>query len=73
MIKLATLLINFYQSFISIVLKNVLGTSAFCRYDVTCSQYAKKAFQNHGLVKGLNLSIRRLLSCQPLTSFKSGG
>lgn len=61
----AILLINFYQSFISVSLKNILGTQAFCRFDVTCSQYAKTSIQNYGLTHGLVLSIRRIIICQP--------
>jgi len=36
-----------------------------CRYVPTCSQYAVEALQKHGLIKGLFLSIKRLLSCHP--------
>ncbi len=36
-----------------------------CRYVPTCSQYTVEALQKHGLIKGLFLSIKRLLSCHP--------
>jgi len=36
-----------------------------CRYHPTCSQYSIKAFQKHGALKGLWLTIKRLGSCHP--------
>ena len=36
-----------------------------CRYTPTCSVYAIEAIQKHGPFKGLILSIKRLLSCNP--------
>lgn len=41
-----------------------------CRFQPTCSQYAIEALQKHGLVKGIFLSIRRILRCNP---FCAGG
>lgn len=41
-----------------------------CRYQPTCSQYAKQALELHGISKGLILSIRRLGRCHP---FSKGG
>lgn len=41
-----------------------------CRFHPTCSQYAIEALQKHGLFKGLFLSIRRILRCNP---FCAGG
>ena len=36
-----------------------------CRYTPTCSSYALEAFQKHGPIKGLWLSVKRILSCNP--------
>ncbi len=36
-----------------------------CRFEPSCSQYALEALDNHGLIKGLWLTIRRLLRCHP--------
>ena len=36
-----------------------------CRFQPTCSQYAKEALLKHGLLKGGVLSIKRILSCHP--------
>ena len=53
------LLVRFYQ----------LGISPLkppsCRFTPTCSQYAIEALRKHGPVKGLYLTVRRLLRCHP--------
>jgi putative membrane protein insertion efficiency factor len=36
-----------------------------CRYTPTCSQYTIEALEKHGPIKGLFLSIKRILSCHP--------
>lgn len=41
----------------------VIGPS--CRYTPTCSQYTIEALRKHGPAKGLWLSIKRILSCNP--------
>ncbi len=41
-----------------------------CRFTPTCSEYAIEAFEKHGVVKGLFLSIWRILRCNP---FCKGG
>lgn len=38
---------------------------ANCRFTPTCSQYAMEALSRHGLVKGMWLSLRRILRCHP--------
>ena len=53
-----------YQKFISPLKK------PSCRFYPTCSTYSLKAFEKHGAVKGLYLTIRRLLRCNP---FNPGG
>jgi putative membrane protein insertion efficiency factor len=37
-----------------------------CRYLPSCSEYANDAIENYGAVKGIGLSIKRLLRCHPL-------
>ena len=36
-----------------------------CRHEPTCSQYSAQALRQHGLRRGLALSVGRLLRCQP--------
>ncbi|HAR63463.1 MAG: membrane protein insertion efficiency factor YidD [Candidatus Margulisiibacteriota bacterium] len=43
---------------------------ARCRFYPTCSQYAKDSFFKYGLLKGFNLTIKRLSKCHP---FHPGG
>ena len=51
--------VYFYQKCIS----PMLGPS--CRFTPTCSQYVVEAIKKHGPLKGLYLTIRRLLRCHP--------
>lgn len=53
------LLIRFYQVFIS------SWTPSACRFQPTCSHYAKEALEVHGLIKGSALAIKRIFSCHP--------
>lgn len=40
-------------------------TPAACRYQPTCSAYAKEAIQRYGPFKGGYLALKRILSCHP--------
>ena len=53
------LLIKVYQTLISPL------TPSTCRYQPTCSYYAKEALEKHGLFKGGWLAVKRILSCHP--------
>ena len=37
-----------------------------CRFQPTCSEYARDALQIHGLFRGSGLALRRVLRCHPL-------
>lgn len=37
----------------------------FCRFYPSCSEYSKQALQTHGLFKGVLLSLKRILKCNP--------
>ncbi|WP_319475438.1 membrane protein insertion efficiency factor YidD [Marispirochaeta aestuarii] len=41
-----------------------------CRFYPTCSAYTLEALQKYGPIKGLGLSVRRILRCHP---FNPGG
>ena len=36
-----------------------------CRFEPTCSNYALEAFKKHGPFKGLYLTIKRIIKCNP--------
>ena len=36
-----------------------------CRYAPTCSEYSIQAIKKHGVIKGIYLGTKRILSCNP--------
>ena len=52
-------LIKLYQFIIS----PLLGTN--CRFVPSCSNYAIQSIKEKGVVKGIYLSIKRVLKCHP--------
>ena len=52
-------LIKIYKFLIS----PLFGNS--CRYFPTCSDYSIESLKTYGLIKGLFLSLKRILSCHP--------
>lgn len=58
-------LIRLYQKYLS-----PLKVRTHCIYTPTCSQYAIEALKKYGIIKGLLLSIWRILRCNP---FAKGG
>ncbi len=57
--SLVLLLLRSYQAMLSPLIP------AACRFEPTCSQYAVEAVSHHGVVRGLWLSLGRLLRCRP--------
>ena len=51
--------IKIYQSIISPLFPPT------CRYKPTCSEYAIQSLKKHGLIKGVYLSIKRVVNCHP--------
>lgn len=56
--------IKFYQKFLSSAIRSN------CKFCPTCSNYAVEAIKKHGSLKGVILSIYRILRCNP---FSKGG
>lgn len=67
-VSLVEKLLCFYQRFLSAVLTQLLGSG--CRFEPTCSEYAKQAVRRFGVLRGAQLSIFRLCRCHP---FHPGG
>jgi len=57
--KLYTLPILFYQYGISPFFPSA------CRFNPTCSEYAKRAILKHGVFKGTLLASKRISRCHP--------
>lgn len=53
------LFIKFYQVSISPLLPNS------CRYTPTCSQYGIDAINKYGVLKGVWLGFKRIITCHP--------
>ena len=64
LVRIIVYLITGYQYAISPNLPKV------CRFYPTCSEYSRQAFVKYGLFKGLLLSVKRILRCNP---FFQGG
>ena len=58
-------LIRFYQKFLS-----PLKWRTHCIYTPTCSEYAVQAISKYVIIKGILLSVWRILRCNP---FSKGG
>jgi putative membrane protein insertion efficiency factor len=58
--RLPIVLVRFYQTCLSPL------TASTCRFTPSCSSYAIQAFETHGFLKGLALTVIRILKCHPL-------
>ena len=65
--KVFLFLIKKYKKYISPIFEY---KGIHCKYYPTCSEYAKQAIEKYGSLKGLFLSVRRFLKCNP---FSKGG
>ena len=61
MTRLLVALVDLYRRWIS----PMLGPR--CRFEPSCSAYAREALLRHGALKGTLLAIWRVLRCNPLT------
>lgn len=65
--KISIFFIEKYQKYLSPIIE---FHGIKCKYFPTCSEYAKQAIKKYGMPKGLYMSIKRLLKCNP---FSKGG
>ena len=61
--KMFVFLINVYKKYFAVLLMYIFGKG--CRFQPSCSQYAKKAIEKYGVFRGALLSAGRLLRCHP--------
>ncbi|HET9946584.1 MAG TPA: membrane protein insertion efficiency factor YidD [Patescibacteria group bacterium] len=54
-----------YHIFISPLVHALVGGGSGCRYSPTCSVYTKQVIEEKGVIKGVPLALKRILSCQP--------
>ena len=59
-VRLGLALVHGYQLLIS----PFVGGA--CRFEPSCSVYAATAIEEHGLLRGLLLSLKRMARCHPL-------
>lgn len=60
--------IDNYQKNIGPNMKAEMGVNDICRYEPSCSEYAKQAIEKHGSVKGSLMTATRLAKCNPLSN-----
>ena len=63
LITIIIILIRVYQFILSPILKNN------CRYMPTCSEYSIISLKKHGTIKGISLSVKRILRCHPFGGY----
>jgi len=59
-----------YQINISPKIKERLNIDRLCKYEPSCSEYAKEAIEENGSFKGSLIAMERLARCNP---FSKGG
>lgn len=65
--KLAIFLIGLYQKFLSFDtgIPKYFFRGRICKFNPTCSQYAREAIEKYGVIKGGLLFVKRILRCHP--------
>ncbi len=58
--RLALALFDFYKKAVSPLMPRA------CRFEPTCSVYAREAIERYGPLRGCRLAVSRLLRCHPL-------
>jgi uncharacterized protein len=58
-LRLCTAVIRLYQ----ILLSPTFG--GHCRFEPSCSEYAREAIERHGVMRGVRLAANRLWRCRP--------
>ena len=66
---LTLILIKFIRGY-KFLISPLLGHS--CRYLPTCSEYCIEALETHGLLKGILMSLKRIITCHPIKLLGGG-
>ena len=66
---LTIILIKFIKGY-KFLISPLLGHS--CRYLPTCSEYSIEALETHGLLKGIMISFKRVITCHPIKILGGG-
>ncbi len=53
-------------SIFMMLVRPLLGPRGMCRFEPTCSRYAKQAISKYGALRGGWLALVRVLKCHPL-------
>jgi len=62
--KILLAAIDFHSEHLSSILNR---TGAKCKFEPTCSDYAREAILKHGAFRGSILAVKRLARCTPLS------
>jgi uncharacterized protein len=54
-----------YKQVLSPILHAASGSAGACRFQPTCSEYAFVAIEQHGILRGTWLAVRRIAKCHP--------
>ncbi len=57
------IIIDLYRAIVSPLLMATMGPA--CRFEPSCSAYAREAIARHGVVAGAGMALRRLGRCRP--------
>ena len=68
--NVANLSIGAYQKVIGPFMATLSGPGMGCRFEPTCSEYARQSFQTQAPSRAFTLSLKRILRCHP---FSQGG
>ncbi|PXA03140.1 membrane protein insertion efficiency factor YidD [Coraliomargarita sinensis] len=69
-VRIAALCVRAYQLTVSPAIHAIFGAGCGCRFQPTCSCYAREALFKHGFFSGCRLALGRILRCHP---WNSGG
>jgi putative membrane protein insertion efficiency factor len=64
--RLALTTLSIYRAIVSPLIMGIYGPA--CRFEPSCSEYARQAIVTYGVMRGIAMATRRLARCHPLGS-----